>query len=770
MKNAGAIRNWRRGVAALLLCALCAGPLQAQTDRVFVDVAVNGEAQGRMLAVLRDGDVLLTETDLQRLHLASEQPPCTHEASQCFLSLSSLKNELTFSFDERNLVVSITQNAASLPRRRISMLDAPGQAQGEFLRGAVVNYSLHAAPRTPLSGVVSQRLNIRQDVVLDNSIGRTVTGQIVRGDSSLTIDDAKAMRRTIVGDAQVAGFGATGAPMELAGIAIGREFSLDPYQPAFPMPSMQATITEPSQADIYVNGLLVKSVALSPGNYDLADIPVQAGYSNAQVVIRNRFGVVSKDVNQYGAPMLLRKGLTDYQYAVGFVRRDQTAGIHGYGPPAASMRYRIGTSAYTTVGADLQASHGEVTGSVDYAAIWRFGVVHASLGASSATTGAGDVLDVGYATSGRRNATSIEVRSQSRSYQSIGANSGYQPTSNTLDVTHTERFDGNTTASLGLHYAAYRDGTYVRDIVGGIQRRLGDWNVSLGYSSSIGSFARGVHALTVTVTRALNVTTTQTMTAQAGGQSGISTVVSHAASSPFDTSYALGVTRTAGTPASFAGTGHFGTEFLSGNANVAIDSGRSEAVSADVAGAVVLADRHVLFSQPVDDGYALISSNGIPRAPVYVNGRFAGRTDRAGYAIVPSLASNEVSDVAISSTGLPLQDEVDDNDRRVSPGYHAGNLVRFSAHRIHAIIGVLKVRNAKHDVVIPQYGDAVLMNGAREERVSPVDESGRVYFDRIDYGAYSLTITYDGGTCTTTVRIPEFSGPSYDMGAIECVE
>lgn len=757
-------RGVRALIAGLFLCSVTVAQTQAQTDRIIADVNWDGQAKGRELIVLRDGDVLVEQKTLQRFGVQVATSQCENDFGDEFVDLSQLRNRLSYSFDVQSLTLKVVSNPSALPHQTIAVVNSEPTQQSEVAKGLVLSYALHGSPGSALSGSLTQRATLRTNQAVENTFGRTAAGVITRGRSALTIDAPNDMRRTVVGDSIVSG-GLLGSSIAIGGLSVARDFSLDPYQPTFPMPAMQTTVTSPSFADIYVNGMLVKTLSLAPGNYNLSDIPIQAGYTNAQIVLRNEFGARTTDIVEYGAPALLRKGLSDYQYGVGFQRTDN-AGKVTYGSPAASARYRIGVSPYSTVGAALQALPGQFNGDFSYAGVWRFGYVQAEGAASDVNSLKGSAFALRYTTSGRAAAASFQARFQSPSYRSIGQAADYETLSNDYTITATKRLNAQTDASVSARYANYRESGTVRDVTLSLAHRFQDWNAVAGFivGSTAGTVVRRTNDFTVTLMRSLGRSSSLTTTA-GGTRQDFSTTIAHSADSPLSTSYSASFYP--GQQNVAAVTSHFGLPFASANISVNAAEASTVGMNADIAGSIVLAQGRAFFSQTIDDAYALVRADETPNAEVYLNGRYVARTNRAGYAIVPFVASNQQNHIALSSDGLALDEILGENDRRISPAFHAGTDVRFAVHRVHAIFGTLRLRhNGK--VRVPAFGQIDVRLSGASTSSSPIDESGRFYLDGITAGSLAATVADESGSCETQLRIPSFTEGARDLGTIEC--
>lgn len=756
-------------LGAILTLFLLAGMTTqafARAQRVVADIRWNGQSEGRTLIVLQGNDILIPRHYLEKNGVAAGDRGSVRINGEPFVALSTFAPNLTFAFNPQTFILSVRTQPSMLPHRSISVSQAPQAYENHFVKALVTNYDLRMNSGSLISGGVIQRLDFAPHSVFENSFGRTTSGNIARGNSSLTIDSRKHLRRTIVGDSVMTG-GLLGSSVAIGGVSVSRTFSLDPYDPTFTMPSMHVTVTRPSEADLYVNGMLVKTLDLLPGNYELNDIPLQAGYSDARLIIRNEFGEQSKDVLGYGAPLLLRKGLTDYQYGMGFERLDAFRNEAAYGPLVGSIRYRIGTSAYSTAGAILQATPGGLDADLDYAGIWRFAYVEFGAAASRFDGQDGTAAAFAYSVSGIRTSASFQATVQSGSFETVGIAAAPDALTSEVSLTGAARLDAATTVAFTARSDMYRRSGELRDAELLLTHRFGDWNLAAGYTmASNGSFTRGQkRTFTATLTRAVCCSTTESLTERSsGGRASLSTVVAHAGDSLFASSYSAAFDSRGDRPMS--ANAHIGTPFAFANV-YAIGSERSNSVAAEIAGSIVYADRQTFFAQPIDDAFGIVDADGVKHLPVFLGGQYARRTDGRGYMVLPFLNSNQVNDVGISNAGLPLQDSFETNELRIGPGYHAGSKIHFKMHKTHAVYGDLRVRYGG-GYRVPFYGEIDVTSTSESTISSPIDGSGRFYLDGVREGRYVAKISYRGGECTMRFDVPSFAGGAYDLGTLVC--
>jgi outer membrane usher protein len=210
-----------------------------------------------------------------------------------------------------------------------------------------------------------------------------VDGNVVRGQTNLTVDDPERLRRWVVGDSYVSG-GTLGGSLYLAGVSVARNFGLDPYFMRYPTLGMSGAVVTPSTAEIYVNGTLVGREQLRPGEFSFANLVVPSGSGAAEVVIRDAFGqerVITEPF--YAATALLRRGVSEYAYGLGASRENGAAGGNDYGSLAFLGRHRLGITDGLTGEVRLEGDEDLVSGGASAAAGVLGAEAEAGLAASS---------------------------------------------------------------------------------------------------------------------------------------------------------------------------------------------------------------------------------------------------------------------------------------------------------------------------------------------------------------------------------------------------
>lgn len=242
-------------------------------------------------------------------------------------------------FDPGQLVLRITIP----PEQRI--------ARDLLLRGARRRANVEFVPQADVSAYISARAGI--DLVADSTtrdegfsgfasdidVGANVMGlaaqarfryderrdrKFSRRDVRLTYDDLENLIRFEAGDLSVARRPYQLAP-RIGGVAVFREFPIDPYRNIRPTAEQGFQIDEPARVEILLNGAPVRTFDLGAGRYNLRDLPLVPSAAN-DIELRITYASGRTEVLLFPAFYdieLLEPGLVDFAVNVGFPYQDE---------------------------------------------------------------------------------------------------------------------------------------------------------------------------------------------------------------------------------------------------------------------------------------------------------------------------------------------------------------------------------------------------------------------------------------------------------------
>jgi outer membrane usher protein len=305
---------------------------ETKDQRALLSLSVNNVLHGETSVVLHDKDVMVKIDDLKNAGLRGFAGTRVTIKGQRMVSLASLAPAVTFEFDDRDLELKLVATTALLAPTELSF-GTSRPADLEFRRdtSGFLNYSMTLSNLTTWGGFFEGGFSYKGGLFY-SGLSATATS-VTRGLSNYTYDDRTDLRRYIVGDSFVS-TGILGGTVLLGGVSIAKNFSIDPYFIRFPTQDVAGVLTTPSTVGVDRNGLLIKQEELPPGAFNLNNIPSIIGQGNTQVVIRDALGNV-REINTpyYVGAQLLQKGLSEYDYGVGFQRNDLTTVLSTAPPP-----------------------------------------------------------------------------------------------------------------------------------------------------------------------------------------------------------------------------------------------------------------------------------------------------------------------------------------------------------------------------------------------------------------------------------------------------
>lgn len=334
-------------------------------EKVIMKVFLNTEDKGEyFLLMAKDGVVLAGRKDLLDIGLIKLPLDAGVTVDEeVYVPLHSLSPGLIYELDEKELTLRMTARPDLFEKQ---IVDLSAKSVGVSLLKydtAFLNYGISYGmddqfKLTELSMPLEAGLSIRGALLYSNfSYSKSSDGEerFARLYTNFTVDDAASVRRFVAGDLN-AFSGTLGGGSGLGGLSIASNFSLSPYLIKSSGLDLSGVLTSPSEVEVYVNENLVKSERLSPGEFTLLDVPNATGSGNAYLVIKDAFGREEKvTIPFYLSTALLKPGLSEYSYNLGFKREDLGQESFSYGGPVFIGSHRIGITRAITAGLRAEA-------------------------------------------------------------------------------------------------------------------------------------------------------------------------------------------------------------------------------------------------------------------------------------------------------------------------------------------------------------------------------------------------------------------------------
>jgi len=771
-------------VAGLLLAALVISPpLQdaVQLQQSFWALVVNGEPAGDVLAVLDGDDVWLPVEALQRAGLTGFEGRRQTLFEVAHVLLRSLAPDVSVRLDLAEVVMYVTAAPRFFAEQRVALQrDRPDGIIYSHSPSGFLNYSATWDQSEGTSGFGEAGISFLRTASFVSGFNVDGSNGLVRGLSTLTVDRVGARQRWQVGDT-VARATALGSAPIVAGISLGREYSVDPYYLRFPTPFFRGTATTRSNADVYVNGALVRRLQIGPGPYRLDRLPINTGLADVRVIVRDPLGRQQIfDANVYLAAGVLQKGEQDYQYVAGALREDSDAGPEYSHDLQAIVQHRVGVTNWFTVGAAAEGNRNVVAGGPAMSVqLGRAGEVDLNAWVSqTAGNTKGAALYGVYSFIDRRFNVNAVGQYFGARFANIYLEPGQSSTpefyqlsvgvpvlgSGSLTYSWEERV--SSAAGFGLTLPdGSADDSLARSRSHSL--RLNFRVLPRTQLSASASYTDIRNERVWTGFASLNVLIGARTTASAT----YSRLPDESASFDVNRSLPVGTGYGYRLNGSDANGGTASGQFdLNTNFNritldydaTRDDSQPSGAIT--LAGGLIVA--HGLFlTRPIETGTAVVEVTGLKRVRILADNVEVGRTNGRGRALIPNLLPYLANRISYQASDIPFDYRVPIESQLIAPPFRGAAYVRFPTSRIQGRTGSVRLI-IEGEATVPGYGVIVAQSPAGDVE-SPLNAEGEFFLD-LPAGHYRATVTFKGQSCEVEFDAAPSQAPAQSVGELRC--
>ncbi len=754
----------------------------APPEPIVVEVRVNGQSRGEVFARRApEGDFFLKAADLREMGLVNLPGKGIEIDGEDHLPLRSLEGALV-SFDERTLSLSLTVPPGFFPPRTLDFL--PARRPGVYYphdTSAFLNYGFGYTAGDSVSfrerDASLQVGGRHREFLFLTDFSFTETRQdetFVRLSTSLSRDRRETLERSVLGDF-FADSGELGGNLNLGGVGHSKVYRIDPYLHRYPLGNFASVANYPSEIEVYLDGTLVRRERVEPGEFELSNLSYYGGAREITVLIRDPFGNVRKlEYPFYFTDLLLRKGLHEYSYNLGFLRENFGTESNDYGDLAFSLFHRYGASDRLSAGVRREGTRDGVNGGPFAAYLFpRAGVTSLSVSGSYADAGGGGAAAVfRHEYLDRRFNGRIFLKGFTKEYFRIvpggtadpdryaaGLSLGYGTPrfgSLTLDASATGRDERPDRKEAGASYS--------RNLSRQIRLFASCRRIEEGASSD--EFFLGLSwypAYEVTLSANFEkredeeVATVQAQKSAPVGEGFGARVTAERRERPGDRSTTF-------------------DSFLQWNSRYAILTGEYRGVSGDlgneqtwrgaVAGGIGYVAGTLGFTRPITDSFGLVTVDGIEGVRVFRNGQEMGRTNRKGRLFVPEIGSYLENQIAIADRDVPLDYTLSEVVRYVNPPFRSGSVIAFEATRFQAVTGSLRI-------VVEGSGKPLefaegRISGTGGQYRFPTGKGGEFYLENVPPGSYEGAVAVGEVSYRFRLEIPASDEIIVELGEILC--
>ena len=739
-------------------------------EEVFLDVFINDQHKDTVLLLRNEGRLFAVAQDLRRwrLHLPNTNPLTFY--GEDFYALDALRG-LTFKLDE-----STQSLAMQVPPRLFETTLLNGQeidfsAPSAASPGGFINYSLlanHAEGLTnstgslDLSGFGSWGSAQTRILGLDlNNEARAI-----RLESTWTRDKPMELTRLRFGDA-ISGASSWGGAVRFGGVQWATDFSLQPGFMASPRPEISGESSLPSTVELYVDNLLRMRREVPSGPFTIQDLPVINGQGDAQLVVRDILGreqVITQPF--FTNSRLLKQGLQDYSYELGFVRRNFGTDSNNYGRFMAVGTHRLGfTEKFTG------EVHGELLGSQQSVGLGGVllspaaGILSGTLAMSNSKKGVGGLLGLGFQHQSGNFSVGMNTQLTSQNFAKLG------PQSEKLAPQHISqmvvKMATNDFGSFALNYTqqAFRDmenyksvsGSYVREVVG-----IG--NLSASVTRYLSGEAKTVFGLNFSMNLDLGKRRNANINVSAKpGRNNANLQLNRRLPAGSGVGYRLvsGLGDTDRREAEVSLQNRVGSYSLA--------AGQSQGQTAfrgSASGGVAFLGGSSFFSRRITDSFALVQVPGYADVGIYADNRLSTRTDSKGNALLTGLRSYQKNPVRIEQSDIPLDAQIDTLQLEAVPYFRSGLVLKFPVKRSRGALFSVVLENGEP---LPAGAQVVIIDkNILENELFPTGMGGEVYLTGLE-AENQLRVIWREQICEFALTFPETTEPLPHLGTYICV-
>ncbi len=806
------MRNARlSGVAIALSLAFAAtGPASAGStepapttlvgapQRAPLDLTVAGLDRGVVIALVLEDDIWLPIEALREAAITFPESAVHSVGGASYVSLRALAPAVTYTYNPADLSLNVRiTNASSLAASgtKVDLSSTYLQTRPPY---AVTSGFLSYDVTETLAQLSPSQLGGFFDAGFSNNTGRfDATNEVDstgfrRGLYAFTFDNDRDMSTFVVGDYQAATSNQLSSNFVIGGLSVSRNFNLQPDFIRNPTPTFSGTALSPTEADIYVNGVLYRTVQLQPGPFQLQNLNLPVGTNVTQIVLRDAYGNETQfGAVFYGSQEVLAKGVSDYDYQVGFVRLNPFGVNDVYGPFAATGTYRLGFTNSFTAGGAFEASQGIIDGGPSLSVRMPIGQVDLAATFSDARGVDGQAEGAAYSFVSGRVSAQAAILLRSNNYATIAL----PITSDRTTAAALESFDYRLSplVDVDLSHADThnRDSGPSDQLTGAVRFRTGgqeSWTVSFARNrgslftlnalpANTGTVAINESGLeqsswTAGVAVALNVGRNGYLQAQTSNTAGQTTTAVSYTNSASNSPGQLAYTATAqlgGGQSSVFENAQYNANHFNVQEQVTDAAGGSSAF-VGLAGSLAFFKQGVFFTRPLQNAYELVDVSGPAGLPVLLSGVMQGTTDNRGFIVVPNMTPYIDNRVELGGLETRPEFQADATEKIVVPRNGSAGAVDFSVSKVQLFVGSLVVRYGSQ-VSPPRYGLLQLLGPRGTSVSSDIGENGEFFFESLNPGKYRATITYDAkAPCSFDLIVPTSNDFKVDLGVQTCIE
>ncbi|WP_216634429.1 fimbria/pilus outer membrane usher protein [Granulibacter bethesdensis] len=774
--------------------------------QLLLDVIVNGNKIQKIGEFLeKDNTLYASCKELTELGLNIR--PCPHASD--LLALGKLDG-IKFTLDQSTQTIHITAEERALLPALLTASPTATAAGSKIYQGSTgfnLSYDIQGSMTDNVpygTGTFTLRgfshyglFSSSQTVYAGLGPAGAGSVSVIRQDTTYTYSNPQTLRRYRFGDV-LGGSLLWTRPVKLGGIQIATDFSMQPENLPFPVPSVDGMANGPSTVNILMNGLPIFNQQLSSGPFQISRLPVMTGASELTSIVTGLNGQrTTTTIPFYASQLLLKKNLSFLSAEAGFLRQYWGTLYSEYDNFAGSLTYRYGMSSHLTLEGHAEGSQKIIEAGIG--AEWNFfnlGIINVTMAGSNAGGGSGTQESIGFQRNGRHFSFGFSELLSDSTFRDLARLTGSPVPKKQMNAYigysfkrfGSINFSYNQTNLYGIPISLRYyvppgtfntsnmpiPGTAITTADSGLVTLQPAQNtkiLSVNYSLQIGKVSLYATAFNA-ISGGGGVGALFGLTIPLGNRSSASVTSGTGQSRPYQQ---LQLNRMVNVPGDFGyqlNVSHGSQNIQNGTVNYksrigtiygGIDHiGTTTTYRGEVQGAISYINGGFFLSNQIFDSFAVVDTNGLPNVHVYSNNRLMGQTDHNGLLLLPDLHSFTENKISIDPTDVPLDADLTSISHTVRPMNHTGVLVPFNIKTIKAAL----IHFVNADGVPLSLGSSV-----QSTPPSPIGYDGSAYLTDLKPGINKVKILLSNGRqCSASFNYIFLPATIPTIGPIPCIQ
>jgi len=737
-------------------------------EEVLLEVSINQIRKDTFLLLRSSGYLYAGAQDLRRWRVRlPNTTPLTFDGED-FYALDALEG-VTYRLDESTQTLAVKVPPGLFDATTLLGKKTDFSAPSPASPGGFLNYDVfisHSTGEANTSGVLELggfgSWGTSQTRILASD--RTGSASAIRLETTWTRDQPTQLASLRFGDS-ISGASGWGGAVRFGGVQWATNFSVQPDFVTFPLPGISGEAALPSTVELYVDNALRMRHQVPSGPFNIDDLPVPNGQGDARLVVRDILGreqIITQPFDT--SSRLLKQGLHDYSYEVGFARRNFGTDSNNYGRPLAVGSHRLGLTEQFT--GEL---HGEFLGNQQTMGLGgvmllpAVGVLSGSFAASHSDKGVGGLVGLGFRRQNRSFSFGVNTQIASQRFVKLGMQS------EELAPKHiSQAFVGLATTDYGSFSArftqqAFRDKEDNVIVSGSFATQIGNLgSLSMSVMKFLSGDAQTVFSLNFSMLLG-NRTSANISTSARPGREQAQVQVGRNVPAGSGMGYRL----VAGLGDSDVRQAELKLQNQIGTYNFGVAQANGQrAFRGSANGGIALLGGRAFLSRRITDSFAVVQVPNYSGVGIYADNQLVGRTDTYGTALLPRLRAYQMNTVRIEQADLPLDAQIDAMQLDAVPYFRSGLLLKFPIKRSRGALLTVVLENGEP---LPAGAVAeIIRDSDEEDEVFPAGMGGELYLTGLA-ASNRLRVNWLEQSCEFILTFPESTEPLPYLGTYTCI-